>query len=100
MTYGVPAFTPPDDMPGAGGITVVYQETTRITAKLTFEEAREVFGLGGTPDDAVGAHVGALVHYRSSLLALLGPHATEELPVSWLLMNWLLMKIDDPYGEL
>lgn len=99
MPQAQPAFSPPDDftlggdpLPDNGLITVQYIEKTRVTAQVTPEQARQLFGLGGTPDDQVGARIAAITHHTSSLLARLGPHSTEEVQLSW-----ELNKLRDPW---
>jgi hypothetical protein len=88
-----PAFTEPDDnLPDDGMITIEYTEKTWVRARLTPEQAREAFGLGGTPDGEVGARLTAITRYSPTMLARLGPHSVEERQLSW-----ELAQLRDPY---
>ena len=75
-------------------ITIQYVEQATITVALTLDQAREVFGLGGTADEYVGSRIDAIAKHTPSVLSLLTRRATERLPYSW-----TLQKLDDPWGE-
>jgi hypothetical protein len=83
-----PPFAEPQDF-----ITVQYDVSVRVTAKLTPEQGRQALGLGGTDDESIGTRIQALATHTPSLLMRLAPHETESYAYSW-----TLQKIDDPWG--
>lgn len=57
---------------------IEWDETTRYKAEVTAEEARIMFGLGGTPDDKVIGRVATLAVYDGGELAVLGHKVTDD----------------------
>jgi hypothetical protein len=57
------ASSPGDDY--ATKITVEWTETFKVTAMVNLDQAREVFGLGGTPDREVEEKVRALLAWNA-----------------------------------
>lgn len=60
-------------------ISIEWEETTRCEAELTYDEVREMFGLGGTPDDKLAQRV-VMIASASSFteLAVLDTEILEE----------------------
>jgi hypothetical protein len=59
--------------------TVARTEVRRCTADLSLDEARGLFGLGGSPDDKVTARVFALLAQDRDVLACLPEDLDEDL---------------------
>ena len=70
----------------AGTIDLHWVQHIDCTATIPLGLAREVFGLGGTPDDQLLVRIAALASRVPTLLQKLGGHA-HELPIRWDLMS-------------
>jgi hypothetical protein len=91
-----PAFTPPEDAEQPDTITLEWDTSGVCTATIPLDQAREVFGLGGTPDVELAWKVATLAKASPSMLSKLSPYidAAQNYPVS-------LRKVDGtPPGEL
>ena len=77
MTYTVPAFTEPAEPPKQE-IKLEWREELHRKATVSLDQARELFGLGGTPDDELDWKVTVLAIRSPSMLSRLGPHVTEQ----------------------
>ena len=85
MPYSEPAFTPPSDfalggdpLPDKGEVTLAWETRGRCHATVPIDLAREVFGLGGTPDGEVPWKMATLATASPSMLAKLGPYVDDE----------------------
>lgn len=67
-----------DEAPGSKTITIEWHETARCKATIPLDLVREMFGLGGTPDEEMEARVAVMAANFASLMRRLEPHVTEE----------------------
>lgn len=75
--------------------TVEYVVQSHVTVDLTFDQARELFGLGGTADEDLGRRIEAIAQHSPAVLSKLRPHAAKAFAYSW-----TLQKINDPWGDI
>jgi len=70
-----PALSATDDQKT---ITLEWDERTRCKATIPLDLARELFGLGGTPDTVLEERLTVVAANFTELLFKLGPYTQEE----------------------
>ncbi len=71
-------------------IRLTWTETQKLSAVLTPSEARDIFGLGGTPDDKIHRRIRALVSADPMELEVLADVATYDSTDRWALIAILV----------